>query len=206
VAEFSDHLKNEGRALRSHFDLRTLLFHVAVVGVFGVVVPSMRGIQFLDPVLLAPYACLGILFAAPAAAQAFVGERPGSFRQAVARIAMAVVYGELMMIAILLAGLMTVYFTRPHVLFAPNIDVLAEAGAFGLAASFALGAIAAWITLRFSETVARGALRIVFLGLLLLFAFESPRLPDLAGDAAIVSVAVALVALLGVRLALRTGL
>jgi hypothetical protein len=203
VGGLPHHLKQEGSSFRSTFGLRFFLIHVAVVAVFGVALPWFRGIEFLDPVMLGAYACLGILFAAPAAAQACAAEPPSSIMAAMARIAIAVAYGEAMAIIILLAGLLTVYLTGPRVLFAPDLETLVKAGALGITASIALGAVAAWITLQFSARVARGTLRVVFLGLLWLFFSYARWLPDIAERAAIVCLAIAAAALLAVQLALR---
>jgi hypothetical protein len=193
-----------GVSLRSRFGLRVVLIHVAIVAVFGVALPWMRGIEFLDSVMLAAYACLGVLFAAPAAAQACAAEPPASIGAAVGRIALAVAYGEGMAVTILLAGFLTVYLTSPHVLFAPDLETVGKATALGIAASAALGAIAAWITLQFSAGTARIALRVIFLGLLWLFFSYSRWLPDIAGRAAMVCVGIAAAALLALQLALRS--
>jgi hypothetical protein len=59
--------------------LRVFVIHLLLVGVFGVYLPWTKGIEFLDPVITAAYACLGVLFAAPAAAQSFAEDRPHSW-------------------------------------------------------------------------------------------------------------------------------
>jgi hypothetical protein len=203
---FSSHLREEGRALRSRLGIgraggyRVILLHVALVAVFGVLLPWWYGLQFLDPVTLAAYTCLGVLFAAPAAAQAFVRPERPSWMEAMARVAAAVAYGECMAVAFLSAGLVTVYATHWHgLMLAPDVVTLATAGALGLTGSLALAAGAAWITLRFSAGVARGALRVVFLSLLFLFFFRSRWLPDVAGIGAVVCLAVAVLMLIALR-------
>lgn len=203
MTPFPNHLKREGADLRTRIGLRGggsgLLIHILVIGTFGIFLPWMRGIEFFDPVLLAAYACLGILFAAPAAAQAFAGELPASMAEVLARIAVAVAYGEVMTIAILMAAFATVYMTHPHMPLAPDVPGLAEANGFAMVASFAMGAIAGWITLRFSAGAARSLLRVIFLGLLVVFFFYSRWLPDVLGIGAIVAVVAAVAALVGLR-------
>lgn len=77
MQRFSYRLKQEGSRLGARLGwqgsgrYRVILVHVALVAVFGVFLPWMKGIDFLDSVMTAAYACLGVLFAAPAAAQAF---------------------------------------------------------------------------------------------------------------------------------------
>src|SRR5580693_2257604 len=133
----SYHLGREGQELRSRLGLkaeplRAILVHIAVVVVFGVFLPWWLGIQFLDPVTIAAYSCLGVLFAAPAAAQAFADQRPHSMSDALAGIAIAALYGEAMAIVILLAGFMTIFMTHARVLLTPDFVGLGEAAALGL--------------------------------------------------------------------------
>ena len=164
--------------------------HLALVAVFGILLPAWKGLDFLDPVMLSAYACLGILFAAPAAAEAFGQSRPVAFSEALARVAMAVIYAEVLTAAVLICGMATVYLRTP-VLVPPDLETLAMAGGFGIAASAALATIAGWLTLRFSAGVARGTLRILFLGLLLAFFYWSRWLPDVAGTGALIALAAA---------------
>src|SRR5207237_1602105 len=42
-----------------------------ILVVFGVVVPLLKGLDFLDPLLLGAYTCMGAVFAPPAAASRF---------------------------------------------------------------------------------------------------------------------------------------
>ena len=192
MESFPYHLRQQGRELCSRVGIgrpggyRILLLHLALVAVFGVYIPWLKGVDFLDPVITAAYACLGILFAAPAAAQAFANENPVSMADVVARIVMAVVYGEIVAVTVLMCGFVTVYLTHSHFLFAPALDTLVAAGLFGITGSFALAAAAAWITLRFSANAARGAMRLVFLMMLLVFFYRSRWLPDVADTAAVV--------------------
>jgi hypothetical protein len=206
MESFPYYLREQGRELRSRVGIgrpggyRILLLHLALVAVFGVYVPWMKGVDFLDPVITSAYACLGILFAAPAAAQAFANERPGSMRDLIARIVLAVVYGECITVAVLACAIGTVYLSHlHHIVFAPDLATLVAAGIFGITGSFALAAATAWITLRFSADTARGALRIVFLLLLILFFYRSRWLPDVADTAALVCLAIAAVELLALR-------
>ncbi len=203
MEHFPNHFKRESADLRSRIGLgggwRGVLIHILVIGTFGIFLPWMRGIDFLDPVMISAYACLGILFAAPVAAQAFAVERPGSMAEALARIAVAVVYGEVMVIAILMAAFATVYLTHTFLPIAPDVAGLAKANGFGVAASFAMATLAGFIALRFSATAARSMMRVIFLGLLLLFALYSRWLPDVTGIGALVSLVVAAAALIGLR-------
>ena len=207
MRSFPYHLRTEGRALGSRVaTFRTILIHVALVVVFGVFLPWSKGLEFLDPVITAAYACLGILFAAPAAAQSFVGERPRAMAEAMARILMAVLYGECVAAAMLLTGFATVYLTHLHrTMFAPELQTLAAAGALGLTGSLALAAGAAYISLRFSADVAKAALRMIFVLILFAFLYRSQRLPDVAATGAWMCLVVASAEMLALWLALRHG-
>jgi hypothetical protein len=194
----SYHIGREGQGLRSRLGLKTeplqaILVHITVVVVFGVFLPWWLGFQFLDPVTIAAYSCLGVLFAAPAAAQGFAGDRPQSMSEALARIAVAAVYGEAMAIVILVAGFMTIFMTHARVLLAPDFVSLGEAAALGISGSLALASIAAVVGLTLPKGAARMVLRVIFLSLLLLFFFRSRWLPDveLTGTALCLAVTVA---------------
>jgi hypothetical protein len=158
----------------------TVLLYVALIAVFGVLLPWTKGLDFLDPVMTAAYACLGVLFAGPAAAEAFAEKRPNSWQAALRRVAKAVIYGEGLAVAMMIAGVATISISRGRRLRLPELDVLGDAGLLGLMASTALALIAGWITLRFSHGAARRALRFVFLAMLVAFYFWSRWLPDAA--------------------------
>jgi hypothetical protein len=177
----------------------TILVHIAVVVVFGIFLPLWLGIQFLDPVTIAAYSCLGVLFAAPAAAQAFADQRPHSMSDALAGIAIAALYGEAMAIVILLAGFMTIFMTHARVLLTPDFVGLGEAAALGLSGSLALASIAAVTGLLLPKGAARMVLRIIFLGLLVLFFFRSRWLPDVEISGTVLCLAVAVVAIVALR-------
>ena len=157
--------------------LRVVLLHLVLIAIFGVLLPLRKGINFLDPVMISAYACLGVLFAAPAAAVAFSKGRPQTMREAFSRTAKAVGYGEGLAAIMLAAGVATVSLSRRRLLV-PELDVLGEAGLLGLSGSIALALLAGWMTLRFSAGAARYGMRAIFLGLLLLFLFQAQRLPD----------------------------
>jgi hypothetical protein len=205
MQSFPYHLRVEGRVLRSRVgNSRALLIHAAVILVFGVFLPWNKGLAFMDPVITAAYACLGILFAAPAAAQSFAGEPPESMGGAMARILMAVLYGECMAAAMLLIGFATVYLTHWHrIIFGPELETLAWAAVLGVAGSLALAAGAVWISLRFSPIVARTVLRVVFILILVTFLYRSQRLPDFAATGALMSAIVATAELFALWLAFR---
>ena len=128
--------------------------------------------------MISAYACLGMLFAAPAAAQAFAKGRPQTMREAGIRAAKAVGYGEGLALLLVIAGIVTVSISHQRLLL-PELDVLAEGVLLGLAGSIALALLAGWMTLRFSATAARIGMRAIFMGLLFLFLFRGERLPEI---------------------------
>jgi hypothetical protein len=207
AGSLSTHFREEGRGFRTRLGLdirpvRTILVHLAVVAVFGVFLPFWLGIQFLSPVTIDAYACLGVLFAAPAAAQAFAGERPQSMKEALARVAMAALYGEVMGLAILFAGFMTMFFTPSRMFLVFDFVSLGEAIALGIAASLALSSIAGLVGLLSSPGVARMATRVMFLALLLLFFFRSQWLPDVIVTGTLVCLGLAIAAISALRYAI----
>jgi len=168
--------------------LRTILLHLALIAIFGFLLPQRKGIDFLDPVMISAYACLGVIFAAPAASTAFAKGRPQSMKEAFARTAKAVGYGEGLALVMLVAGVATVNLSRSGRLRLPELDTLGESALLGLTATVAVALLAGWMTLRFSARAARTGVRAVLLLLLLAFLFRSQRLPEIALQGAALSV------------------
>lgn len=191
----------EGRALRQrigfHSDawMRTTLTYLAVLGVFGVLVPWQKGVGFLDPVTLGAYACFGAVFSGPAAARAVEKS------DALARIVVCVLYGELLVLGLLFAAIATVYATR-QVYVGPDLESLAMCALFGLALSLAVSTITVWMSWKYSPSAARGMVRLVFLMLLVVFFSRSRRLPAMAPWGTGIALAVATVFYLRLRAAI----
>ena len=152
--------------------LRSILPQVVLFAVFGVWLPFQKGISFLDPVVLGAYACLGVVFSAPAAAS-------GNSVFKSVRTGLLISWG------MLLTGVGTIYTTR-SVVVGPNVVSLAECGLFGLALSAAVCGI---VTFTASKWVAR----LLLLSLLALFYFWSGWLPDVALMGAALSAGIAAV-------------
>jgi hypothetical protein len=178
--------------------IKAALVHSAALLLFGVLVPYAKGLEFLDSVALGAYACLGVVFASPAAAVPFAQPSLG---RAIARILVCVKYGTAMAWSMLLAGIVTVYSTSPF-LIGLDLVSLAECALFGVALATAAAAIAVWVTVQFSAKAAKGAMRLVFVSLLVAFFWYSRWLPGVAlrGAAVATVVAAAFIVLL------RTGL
>ena len=143
--------------------IRSLPIYVLVIGVFGVFLPWQKGRDFLDSVILGAYACLGVVFAAPAAAPEF--EKFPTIQKALARVAISVFYGELVAGLMLVLGITTVYVSRGgRIVVGPDLQSLAECAALGLMLSWAVSTAAVWISIRTSPGAAKTAVRLVFLG------------------------------------------
>lgn len=174
--------------------------HVSLLAAFGVFVPWLKGVEFMDPALPMIYVCLGPLFAAPALVQ-LLRERGAGWPTTWTRIAAATAYGEGMTLALLLLGLGTVLIGhRQAYLFLPDPILLGEAVLLGLGLTLALTAMSAWITLQFSSRMAMVVLRVLFLLLFALFFLRSWWLPSIAGWGAVITFVVAGCFLLLVRL------
>src|SRR5271168_4843769 len=120
---------------------KTLGTHLVLLAVFGILLPWLKGVEFMDPALPAIYACLGPLFAAPALVQ-MLREGDSAWPTTSARIAAATVYGEAMSLAMLLLGIGTVLaFHRQAFLFLPDPILLGEAILLGWGSTLALTAL-----------------------------------------------------------------
>src|SRR6185369_16535729 len=129
--------------------IRAVPIYLFLIGIFGVFLPWQKGRVFLDSVILGAYACLGVVFAAPAAALEF--EQVPTTRKALARIAISVLYGESIAGAMLLLGMITVYASRlGRIVVGPDLRSLAECATLGLTLSLAVSTAAAGLSIRFS--------------------------------------------------------
>jgi hypothetical protein len=177
-----------------------LAIHLALLAAFGVFLPWLKGVEFMDPALPTIYACLGPLFAAPALVQ-LLREGNSEWSTTSARIAAATFYGEGMTVALLALGIGTVLLAhRQAYLFLPDPILLGEALLLGLGLTLALTAMSAWITIQFSGRLAMVVLRILFLLLFGLFLLRSWWLPSIAGWGALVTLGLAGCFLLLVKL------
>src|ERR1700730_7835825 len=91
------------------------LIILAIVLVFGVLVPWYRGLGFLDPVTIVVYVCMSLLFVAPAAAEAFgvPASRP-SAAEILPRVGVILGYGMGASVIMLFSGLLTVNLVYMH--------------------------------------------------------------------------------------------
>lgn len=159
--------------------MRVLPVYLLVIAIFGVFLPWQKGRDFLDSVILGAYACLGVVFAAPAAAPEF--EKVPTIQTALARVLISVFYGELLAGAMLMLGITTVYVSRGgRIVVGPDLRSLAECAALGLMLSWAVSTAAVLTSLRTSPQTAKTVIRLVFLGLLAAFYFRSGWLPAVA--------------------------
>jgi hypothetical protein len=159
--------------------IRAMPLYLLLIGVFGVFLPWQKGRDFLDSVMLGAYACLGVVFAAPAAASPF--EKDPTIGRASARVVMSVLYGELVAAAMLALGVITVYVSHgSRIVVGPDLQSLLECAVLGLTLSVAVSTAAVWLSLRFSPGAAKGVVRVVFLGLLAAFYLRSGWLPTVA--------------------------
>ena len=184
--------------------MRVLPVYLLVIAIFGVFLPWQKGRDFLDSVILGAYACLGVVFAAPAAAPEF--EKVPTIQTALARVLISVFYGELLAGAMLMLGITTVYVSRGgRIVVGPDLRSLAECAALGLMLSWAVSTAAVWISLRTSPQTAKTVIRLVFLGLLAAFYFRSGWLPAVALRGAGFALLTSILLSVGLRTTLASG-
>ena len=153
---------------------RQALVVLMVVIVFGILVPIYKGFAFLDPRIIAAYACLALLFVAPASAE--LGSRPGNI---LGRIAIIVAWGWGITVLILGTALVTLNVVgRRGGFIAPPLEFITALLSFSLIASIAIAMLAAVLARRFSAAGAKNILRAAFLIFLLALAFGSRFLPE----------------------------
>jgi hypothetical protein len=176
--------------------LRSILLHLLLLAAFGIWIPRSKGVDFLDPQVLAAYACLGLIFSGPAAAQSFDPQPnegvPPSFPIAKARVFIGVLYGEAVVAALTGAGIATVYYFN-HGGYIPTPDWLnlARSAMLGLGAAALIASMAAWLAVKFSRRTSTIVMRLVFFALLILFFYKGQWLPEAGLGAAAACLAIA---------------
>ena len=159
---------------------RQALVVIAVVVAFGVLVPWYKGFGFLDSRIIAAYACLALLFVAPASADlAALYAQKASPAAVLARIGLIVAYGWGITILILVTALVTMNLgNRRGGFAAPPWTFLGALLVFSLIASFAVSTLCGVLAQRFSSASVKAILRTGFLVVLLLFVFGERFFPE----------------------------
>jgi hypothetical protein len=148
---------------------QALIILVTVIA-FGILVPWYKGFTFLDPRMIAAYGCLALLFVAPASAE--------SSDTGLSRIVTVVAFGWGITVATMLTGLATLTVAYGHGTVPPApFEVIAAVLVCSLTASTAVAAFSAILARRFSTSTGKAVMRLLFLLVLLAFAFSS-RLPE----------------------------
>lgn len=142
---------------------RQILLVFAVAAAFGLLLPAYKGYGFLDRRIIIAYACLGAVFAAPGATDAFV-EPPASPLRTMMRVwLLSWAYAT----AILAIGLMVINLPAhgPSPLL-PRTSLLVAAECLGLTLTAAVTVIAAVLTRRLSGASTIRIFRSVFLAII----------------------------------------
>jgi len=154
---------------------RQALVILLVVIAFGILVPIYKGFAFLDPRILSAYACLALLFVAPASAELAATNSAGLL----GRIAIIIAWGWGVTVLILATALVTLnVMTRGGGFIAPPLLFLAAILVFSLSSSIAVAMLGAILARRFSAAQVKTILRTAFLVILLGLAFGSRFLPE----------------------------
>ena len=160
---------------------RQALVILIVVAAFGVLVPLYKGFGFLDSRIIAAYACLALLFVAPASAElaAAHGTSGSSETAILGRIAVIVAWGWGVTVLILATAIVTRNLVaRGGGWLAPPWGFLTSVLTFSLSASIAIAILGAVLARRFSAAGVKSILRIGFLVILLAMIFGSRAFPE----------------------------
>jgi len=146
---------------------------LAVLLTFGILLPWYKGLEFLDPVMILAYCCLGLLFVAPASAEAFATTHQFSIpADVLKRMGAMLAYGWGVTILILAAGIATVNATHWHgSILSPPATLLAASLLFSLTACGAVIGLCALLSRKLTAASVKGIIRAVFLVVLALLAF-----------------------------------
>jgi hypothetical protein len=155
---------------------------LVVVAAFGILFPLYKGFGLLDSRILAAYACLALLFVAPASAELAAAHGKSLAPAAVVRrIAVIIAWGWGITVVILVTAIVTLnLMSRGGGWLAPPWGFLAAILTFSLSGSAAIAMLGAVLARWFSAAGVKNILRIGFLAILLAIAFGSRVLPERA--------------------------
>jgi hypothetical protein len=154
---------------------------LVVVVAFGILVPLYKGVGFLDSRIVFCYACLALLFVAPASAELAAAHGKSGSPEAgiLGKIALIVAWGWGITVVILVTAIVTVNLVaRGEGLLVPPLGFLGAVLTFSLSASIAIAVMGAVLTRHFSATAVKNILRIGFLVILLALIFGSRVFPE----------------------------
>ena len=162
-------------------NLRSLLITLVVIAAFGVLVPWMKGFEFLDTRFVLAYCSIGLLFAGPLMTEILAGD--GSITPPLnvylARILIVALYGWSISTLMLIIGFAVVnlrhWFGK---ILLPATPVLVSALGLGFLATLFVAEFTAIATLKVSPGAAKIALRLLFLGVLAFILFGPEAVSD----------------------------
>ncbi|MGP0074722.1 MAG: hypothetical protein ACLPWF_22650 [Bryobacteraceae bacterium] len=159
---------------------RQALIVLAVVIAFGILVPVYKGFGFLDPRIIAAYACLALLFVAPGSAELAATQGKNAPASALlGRIAIIVAWGWGITVLILATAIVTLnVMARRGGFLTPPLDFIAAVLVFSLSAAIAIAMLGAELARRFSAAQVKNILRAGFLIILLALVFAPRFLPE----------------------------
>src|SRR5690349_5472633 len=152
---------------------------ILIVVAFGILVPWYKGFALLDPQMILAYACLAVLFVAPASAESAAARRQDEAPKAVlGGIAVVVAYGWGITLLILLTAFVTLNLTNWRgAMITPPAMLCSAALLFSLMVCIVVAALSAVLARRFTAASVKTILRLGFLAVRLALAFNSPVLP-----------------------------
>jgi hypothetical protein len=154
---------------------RQALVVLIVVIAFGILVPVYKGFAFLDSRIIAAYACLALLFVAPASAE-LSAATSGAL---LARIGIIVAWGWGITVLILGTAIVTLNVMNLRGGFvSPPAGFISAVLTFSLSASIAIALLGAVLARRFPAAGVKNILRTAFLVILLTLAFGARFLPE----------------------------
>ena len=151
-----------------------------IVVSFGILVPWYKGFTLLQPWVLTAYACVSVLFVAPAAAEFWTATpAPATKRSVLARLAVLVGYAWGVAVLILITALVTLNVANWTGKFiTPPQSLCAAVLVLSLIASATVATLSALLARRLSAATVKAILRAVFLLILAVLAFGQRLLPD----------------------------
>jgi ABC-2 type transport system permease protein len=153
--------------------MKQFVLVLAVLVIFGVLLPWYKGFDFLDPVMIVAYCSLGLLFVAPASAEAFGPAQPlTNSSDAVRRMGAVLAYGWGVSVLILFTGIATVNVTHWHgSILSPPAALLTASLLFSFTACVTVIGLCAILSRKLSPASVKGMIRAVFLVVLVAIAF-----------------------------------
>jgi hypothetical protein len=148
------------------------------IGAFGVAIPWRKGFDIFDPFIVFAYALIPLLYVIPAISDLLGGSSGRDFDGVRAKAVASAAYSWAILLIIYVLSIVTINLLYRLRFLHPAWGVAGSAALFGFAVALLAAAATALLAVLFSPPAARNTMRLVVLGVLLIFVLSGRWMPQ----------------------------